>query len=362
MSAADKPNGNDIRARVLDLVANRAGVDVSLLADDTDIFRDAGIGHDFEIDYQDDVYGLVEDLTREFDVHWLEVRGERHFPDSSEPLRFSHIPELTRSFFWFVYNVLLLPVALVWPRIYVKLGIVIDGSAHELPEPIADHLLPEDYIPITVADLVRVAEHRIWECRYDSPNEARDQPRISPRHLSEFLRHHRSRYGQDTEKTVRQVVAFVAEWRSMDVAQIREDMDLHRDLWIGAGLARWARTFTDYEAFFNAYCKGFEVATQNMDYQRHFPGAFSWAYVRLAWSLPLYILGGPFRLCCFASIERSKQWLYPRLDRLIWKLGKRWFRPRRSDPEYRGITVADLVRSAQLGLWQPKCDNGDQVD
>ncbi len=354
MSVADKPNGNDIRARVLDLVANRAGVEVSLLGDDTDIFRDAGIGNDFQIDYQDDVYELVEDLIREFDVYWLDMRWERHFPDTSESIRFSNLPELVGSFFFFVSLILLHPVALIWPRVYGFLGITMDGPQHKLPEPVAADFLPDDYIAITVADLVRVAEHRLWECRYDSPDGNPGEPRIDPRHLDEVLRQHRSRYGDDAEETARQVVAFVADWRSIEPTQCREDMDLHLHLGLGAGLARWARSFTDYATFFRAYLNRFEVAIQELNYQRHFPAAFAWSYLRLGWSAPFYLLGAPFRLCCPVATERSKQWLFRRLDHAIWKLGRRWVRPGDGGADYRGITVADLVRAAQLGLWPPE--------
>lgn len=356
MGAADKPNRNDIRARVLDLVANRAGVEVSLLRDDTDIFRDAGIGQDFQIDYQGDVYGLVEDLIREFDVYWLDMCWERHFPDISEPIRFTNIPELIGSFFWAVPRIFLIPLALIWPRVYDFLGDATDGTMRELPEPVSADLLPNDYIAITVADLVRAAEQRLWECRYDSPDVDPDRPRIGRRHLDEFLRQHRSRYGQDAERTARQVVAFVAEWRGIEEIQCREDMDLHRDLGLGAGVARWAGSFTDYEAFFRVYRGRFEVAIQELDFRRHFPAAFALSNVRLAWSVPCYFLGAPFRLCCPAATERSKQWLFRRLDRAIWNLGRQWGKPRCGAAEFLGITVADLVRAAQLGLWRPERD------
>lgn len=356
MAPAGAINRNDIRAQVLDLVANRAGVEVSLLGDDTDIFRDAGIGNDFQIDYQDDVYDLVGDLIREFDVYWLDMRWERHFPDTGEPIRFSKIPELVGSFFFFVFLILLLPVALIWPRVYGFLGITTDGPLQKLPEPVAADLLPDDYIAITVADLVRVAEHRLWECRYDSSDGDPHQPTINPRHLDEFLRQHRSRYGDDAEKTARQVVDFVAEWCGIEPTQCREDMDLHRKLGLGAGLARWAGSFTDYEAFFRAYRAKFEVAIQDIDYRRHFPAAFAWQYWRLVWAFPCYLLAIPFRFFFPDATERSKQWLFRRLDRMIWKHGRRWSEHRRVAPEYLGITVADLIRAAQLGLWRPERD------
>ncbi len=356
MGSTDATNPNAIRTRVLELVANRAGVEISLLEDDTDIFRYAGIGHDFEIDYQGDVFGLVEDLIREFDVYWLEMRWERHFPDTSEPIRFSNLPESAHSFFLALLFVVLLPVALVWPRIYVVLGVVRERLPQELPNPIAANLLPDDYLPITVADLVRVAEHRLWECRYDSCDEEADFPRISPRHLDAFLRQHRSRFGRDAEDTARPVAEFVAQWRGIDVARISDDTDLHHDLWIGAGLARWAGSFTDYEAFFHAYRSEFEVAIQDIDYRRHFPAAFAWQYWRLVWAFPCYLLAIPFRFFFPDATERSKQWLFHRLDRMVWKLGRRWSEHRRVAPEYLGITVADLIRAAQLGLWRPKRD------
>lgn len=359
MGAGGKLNGNDNRARVLDLVANRAGVEVSLLGDTTDIFRDAGIGHDFLIDYQDDVYGLAEDLIREFDIYWLDMRWERHFPDTSEPIRFSNITELVGSFIFFVSHLLLLPVALIWPRVYETLGITMDGPRRELPEPVTANLLPDDYIAITVADLIRVAEHRLWECRYDSPDGDPEQPRINPRHLDEFLQQHRSRYGDEAEETARRVVTFVAEWRGIEPTQCREDMDLHLDLGLGSGLARWAGSFTDYTTFFRTYLNRFEVAIQELDYRRHFPAAFAWTYLRLVWAFPCYVLAIPFRFFFPNATERSKQWLFRRLDGAIWKLGRRWVKPRRGGPQYLGITVADLIRAAQLGVWRPGCDKDD---
>ena len=168
----------------------------------SDVFCDLRVGEDWAIDDDSDIVKLTNELTERYLISWHDMQPERHFPFYSEKWRIIDILLVPLYFLWLIWLLFILLLALIASPVVDKSRWIErrsgrafnfltkfpyslkpyltkkDALPGDVAPPIPRDRLPPGYIPITVGDLVRIAERGEFVCDYDTPDDQLTGPRI----------------------------------------------------------------------------------------------------------------------------------------------------------------------------------------
>lgn len=257
----------DLRDRVVSLVARFSNFDETLIDDETDLYNHLGLGRGLLIAGTEEAEWF---LSLFVDALGMKGNGrflvDRHFPrvptKENWKLQLYFVPFTV--FFCAVFPVLLLFQGFIYPwagRFWIRRWFY--PKAKRLLEPAPADQLPHDYIPITVKDLIRIAERGYWTCDYETPEDRIDWPRIG---CDLPVGEVGTRNGVPLRDVVYDYIL-----RSFDISldQIHDDLDFHQDLGVGRTLINPKE---EIYCFLDEITDEFDFEQyQDLRIKRHFP-------------------------------------------------------------------------------------------